>query len=90
VQTFIYGLIGLIIAKLLHVPLAYMASVRLAIIAVTPGLILDTLFPLVKLRPPAWWLLGFAIAMGYLFFGIKAATAAPPQAATTRPQPGQA
>jgi hypothetical protein len=67
-----------------------MASVRLAIIAVTPGLILDTLFPLVKLRPPAWWLLGFAIAMGYLFFGIKAATAAPPQAATTRPQPGQA
>src|SRR3990172_1304212 len=47
-QTFVYGLIGLIIAKLFHVPLGLMASVRLAIIAITPVLLLDTVFGLAK------------------------------------------
>lgn len=77
-QVFVYGLIGLIIAKLLKAPLAYMASVRLAIIAITPVLILDTVLSAVKFHLPAWWLLGFAIAMAYLFLGVKAATAASP------------
>ena len=88
-QALVYGLIGLIIAQVLHVPLGLMASVRLAIIAITPVLILDTLLGLTEFRLPAWWLLGFAIAMGYLFFGIKAASSAPPPGETPGPQPGQ-
>ncbi len=90
VQAFIYGLIGLIVAKILHASLPYMALVRLAIIAVTPVLILDTVISLSKVRVPAWWLIGFLIAIGYLFFGIKAATAPPQPAETPGPQLGQA
>lgn len=89
VQTFVYGLIGLIVAKSLHVPLGLMASVRLAIIAITPVLIADTLLDIVKFHPPAWWLMCFAVAMGYLIFGIKAATTTPPPIAAPCPQPGQ-
>ncbi len=89
-QAFIYGLIGLIFAKILHAPLGYMASVRLAIIAVTPVLILNTVVTLSKVRIPAWWLIGFLIAMGYLFFGVKAATAAPEPGGSPASQPGQA
>ena len=88
-QVFVYGLIGLIIAKLLKTPLAYMASVRLAIVAITPMLILDTILSLVKFHVPAWWLLGFAIAMGYLFFGVKASAVPQPSVEPFTPPPPQ-
>lgn len=86
-QALVYGLIGLIFAKLLHVRLGLMASVALAIIAITPVLVLDVVFGLAKFRPPAWWLIGFIIAMCYLFFGVRANAATPsPTAAPPGPQ----
>ena len=89
-QAFVYGLIGLIFAKLLHVRLGLMASVALAIIAITPLLVLDTIFGVAKFQPPVWWLFGFIIAMCYLFFGVRANAAAPPPAQTPGPQVTQA
>lgn len=86
-QVFIYGLIGLIFAKISHASLDFMASVRLSIIAITPVLVLDTVLDLAKVHVPSWWLICFLIAMGYLFFGIKANAVAQPQAGTPGPQP---
>ncbi len=87
-QAFVYGLIGLIFASLLHVKLDLLASVRIAIIAITPVLVLDTLRGLAKVHIPWSTLLCFIIAMGYLFYGVKAATAPlPPE--TPGPMVGQ-
>ncbi len=81
-QTFIYGLIGLIFGKMSHVPLGLMASMRIAIIAITPPLILDAVLKLAKVHLPLSWLIGFVIAMIYLYFGIRANAAEQPQGST--------
>ncbi len=41
--------------------------------AVTPVIVVSTLLDALAETPPYWWLLCFAIAMWYLFFGVKAA-----------------
>ena len=87
-QAFIYGLIGLIFVKISHAPLDYMGLVRLAFIAITPVLLLDTVLTLVKVHIPFWWLICFLIAMGYLYFGVRANSVAQPQAGAAGRQPG--
>lgn len=72
-QSLIYGAIALLFASMLKTELPYPAGVRLAVVAVTPVLIIDTLVSLAGLSVPFWWLLGIGIALGYLFFGVKAA-----------------
>jgi hypothetical protein len=68
----IYALIGILIAKILEVELNYQALVRLAVISITPVLIIDTIYSVAGLKIPLWWLICFIIAMSYMFFGIKA------------------
>lgn len=72
-QSLLYGAIALLFASMLKTELPYPAGVRLAVVALTPVLLLDTLFSLTGLSIPFWWLLGIGIALGYLFFGVKAA-----------------
>jgi hypothetical protein len=55
-------------------PLAYGAAVSVAIMAMTPVLLLDALLMLTDIYLPLWGLFGFLISVGYLIFGIRSAT----------------
>ncbi len=78
-QALVYGLIGLAFASSLRAKLGYDACIRLAVIAVTPVLLLDTARGLLHLSIPMWWLLCLAIAILYLFLGVKFAADRPPE-----------
>jgi hypothetical protein len=71
-QALIYALFGMLFAKMMKVALDYLTLLRLAIVAVTPAIILDTLHSLLGLHTPLWGPICFLIAMGYLVFAIKA------------------
>jgi hypothetical protein len=87
VQALIYAAIGLIFASLLKVRLGYASLLRLSVVAVTPAVILDTLRDLTGYRIPAWGLICFLIAMGYLFFGVKASAETQPAIQTNATLP---
>lgn len=74
VQALIYGLCGLIISKIVKVELEYLTLLRLATVAVTPAVMLETLRSVASIQIPLWSLLCFLLAMGYLFFAVKANT----------------
>jgi hypothetical protein len=86
-QALIYAAIGLIFASLLKVRLGYASLLRLSVVAVTPAVILDTLRDLTGHHIPAWGLICFLIAMGYLFFGIKAGAETQPATQTDSAPP---
>lgn len=70
VQVLTYGLLGMLFAAITGTKLPYAALVRLSVIAITPVLILDTVFGLFQIVVPMWALICFVIAMAYLFFGV--------------------
>ena len=72
IQALIYALIGMLFANIMEVRLDYLTLMRLAIVAVTPAIIVDTLHGLWNIYTPLWSLVCFVIAMAYLAFGIKA------------------
>jgi len=73
VQALIYAAIGLLFASLCKVTLPYSALLRLAVVAVTPCIILNTVFGLVGAHLPYAWLIYLLITLlAYLFFGVKA------------------
>jgi Protein of unknown function (DUF1189) len=72
IQALIYALIGMLFASIMKVKLDYLTLYRLAIVAVTPAIIVDTLHSLWNIHTPFWSLICFLIAMAYLVFGIKA------------------
>jgi len=93
VQALLYALFGLVIANIFRITLSYTALLRLSIIAVTPVIVLDTILGATGTQFPGWWPLCFLIAMGYLFFGVKAAAEPQPrdpgaQPPLTAPYPG--
>ncbi len=71
-QALLYGWIGMFFAKNSGVTLDYKAAVRLAVIAVTPVLTLDTAFDMAHVKIPYWSLICLGITMSYLYFGVKA------------------
>jgi hypothetical protein len=80
-QMLLYAAIGMLFVKMLKAPLDYLAVLRLASVSITPVIILSTLQMLTGLHVPAYWLVCFAVAMGYLFFAVKSnATLAAPEA----------
>ena len=72
VQALIYAAIGLLFALWCKVKLSYAAMLRLAVVAVTPCIIVRTVLELSSARLPMAGLWFFLLAMGYLFFGVKA------------------
>jgi Protein of unknown function (DUF1189) len=72
IQALIYALIGMLFASIMKVKLDYLTLMRLAIVAVTPAVIVDTVHGLWNIHTPLWSLVCFVIAMAYLAFGIKA------------------
>jgi hypothetical protein len=82
VQALIYALIGLLLRSIAGASLEYPAILRIAMVAVTPAVVLKTFMGVVGVELPVGWLIYFAVAMGYLYFGISA-TCAP-----DAPEPG--
>jgi hypothetical protein len=78
-QMLLYAAIGMLFVKMLKAPLDYPTVLRLASVSITPVILLSTMQMLTGLHVPAYWLVCFVIAMGYLFFAVKsnAAPAAP-------------
>lgn len=72
VQALIYAAIGLLFALWCKVKLSYAALLRLAVVAVTPCIIVRTLFELASVHLPWAGLWYFLVAMAYLLFGVKA------------------
>jgi hypothetical protein len=72
VQALVYAAIGLLLAFLCKGQISYLALIRLAVVAVTPSIIVRTLIGITQIQVPYAGLLFFALAMAYLFFGVKA------------------
>ena len=72
VQALIYAAIGLLFASLCKVALPYPTLLRLAVVAVTPCIIVGTVLGLAGVHLPYAGLIYLLIALGYLFFGVKA------------------
>jgi hypothetical protein len=83
VQALVYGLIGLGFASAVRARLTYQDAMRLSVVAVTPVIVLDTALGLAGVGIASgflWWLVCLAIAMAYLFLGVKWAAERPPEA----------
>jgi hypothetical protein len=72
VQALVFAVIGTTFAKNLKLSLPFQAAVSLAIVAMTPSLILSVVFSTLGLTTSLWWLISFLVSLGYLFFAIKA------------------
>lgn len=72
VQALIYAVLGLLLNFIAGASLGYPAILRVAMVAVTPAVVLKTLLSVTGIDLPLAWLASFAVAMGYLYFGIRA------------------
>jgi hypothetical protein len=72
IQSLIYAAIGLLFAAWCKTKLSYPALLRLAVVAVTPCIIVRTVFEYASAKPPLAGLWFFLTAMGFLLYGIKA------------------
>jgi hypothetical protein len=71
VQLLIYGAIGLLFAKLCKADMTYKTLFRLSVMAVTPAIIVNTIFQTAGIKFPMYGLVFFLIAMIYLFVAVK-------------------
>jgi len=71
-QALILALLGLVIAGRLGVHLSYASLVRLAVIALTPVILLNTMLTLFDASMPFWWLIAIAVALAYFYVAIRA------------------
>ena len=76
VQVLIYGFLGSHYLTALRKALPYRTLVHLAIIAITPAILLDGLHDLMNTPFPSWfwWPVCFLLSIGYLVFGIRVVT----------------
>ncbi len=74
VQVLLYAAIGFVFARWLKTENSYQSLLRLSVMAVTPAIIVRSVFRVAHVEIPFAWLLYFAAAMIYLFVGVKAAS----------------
>ena len=78
IQALIFAAIGLLFASLCRVSLSYGALLRLAVVAMTPCMIIKTVFGLAGVHLPCIvLLLYFLITLAYLYFGVHACSQIP-------------
>jgi hypothetical protein len=79
IQALIYAAIGLLFASTCKVTLSYGALLRLAVVAMTPCMIIKTVFGLAGVHLPCIVLLLYIlITLAYLYFGVYACSQTPP------------
>jgi len=91
IQALIYAAVGLLFAQGFKTKIEYPAMLRLAVVAVTPAIIINTVVTLAGVVTCGIWLFYLAIAMAYLAFGVKAVSEAqyPDDGLTFGPPPEQ-
>lgn len=77
IQALIFAAIGLLFASMCKVSLRYSALLRLAVVAMTPCMIVKTVFGLVGVYLPCIGLLYIAITLAYLYYGVYACSLTP-------------
>lgn len=70
IQSIFYSIIGKIFASVIKVPLPFYQVWQISIVALTPTLILNTIFSFFSIQFPFQYFLYFGLAMAYLFYGI--------------------
>ncbi len=79
IQALIFAAIGLLFASSCKASLSYGALLRLAVVAMTPCIIIKTVFALAGVQLPCIvLLLYFVITLAYLYFGLYACSQTPP------------
>jgi hypothetical protein len=78
IQALIYAAIGLLFASSCKVSLSYGALLRLAVAAMTPCMIIKTVFALAGVAFPCIGILYIMITLAYLYFGVYACSQIPP------------
>jgi hypothetical protein len=87
IQVLLYAVAGLAFSRLQGMNLGFATICRLATVALTPVIIIQTVIDLSGAEAPVPRVVFLAVTLGYLFFGIKACTEPNPE----QPQaPGQA
>jgi hypothetical protein len=71
VQALIYSVIGLML-KGQNSALEFPQVFRIAVVALTPVMLINAVAEMTRTRIPGWWIICLAIALGYLIFGIRA------------------
>jgi hypothetical protein len=74
IQMLIYAAIGILFSSLCKSERTYAQLLRLSVVAVTPCIIIKTLLGAAQTSVPYAGVWYFLVAMGYLFFGVKAAS----------------
>jgi len=77
IQALIYAAVGLLFARWCNTTLSYKALLRLAVAAVTPAIIINTVLSAARVRLPFAGLFYLAVALGYLFFAVRACSYTP-------------
>lgn len=77
-QTLIYGVFGKIFAAIGNTPIRYIQVVQIAMVAITPGIIIRTILDVFGIMLPFENLLFFILAMLYMIYGIAANKSNPP------------
>jgi len=79
IQALIFAAVGLLFASLCKVSLSYGALLRLAVVAMTPCMIVKTVFGLAGVHLPCGvGLVYLLVALAYLYFGVYACSQTPP------------
>ncbi len=78
VQVLIYAAVGMLLALICKTKLSYATLIRLAVAAITPGIIVYTILALAGSAIPLYWYL--IAAIGYLFFAVKSVSSEQAQA----------
>ena len=72
IQVLIYGIIGMLFASILKTDIEFQSLISIAIMAITPVVLLDTFMGPPGISAVFWRFVCFLISMGFLFYGIKA------------------
>ncbi|MFO7871403.1 MAG: DUF1189 domain-containing protein [Kiritimatiellia bacterium] len=73
IQALIYALIGILFARWCNSERSYVSLLRLAVVALTPALVVHTVLTAAEITLPLGGLWYFLASMGYLYFGVRAA-----------------
>ncbi len=71
IQAMIFTVVGMGLARSLRISLRVSSLMSLAIVSMTPAIILDAVYNYMDVTVPSWWLIDFLIALGYLFFAVS-------------------
>lgn len=70
IEAAVYGLIGLIFSSIAEVTLTYGDTFKIAIFAMTPAIVLGTIFDWFSISFPYEWLFFLLVTLVYLVFGV--------------------